>query len=116
MFVLTSDMRFYLYQGVCDMRKSIDALCGVVREQMQREPRNGEVFVFINRRGDMIKLLHWEYGGFVLYYKRLESGTLQRPTLTPDNSRIDWTTLVMMVQGIGLKQLKYRHRYQVESA
>ena len=116
MFVLTSDMRFYLYQSVCDMRKSIDALCGVVRDQMQREPRNGEVFVFINRRGDMIKLLHWEYGGFVLYYKRLEKGTLQRPVLTPNNSRLDWTTLVMMVQGIGLKQLKYRQRYLLDSA
>lgn len=116
MFVLTSDMRFYLYETPCDMRKSIDGLCGVVRNQMKREPRNGEVFVFINRRGDLIKLLHWEYGGFVLYYKRLEIGTLQRPKTAPDNNRIDWTTLVMMVQGIGLKQLKYRRRYLMETA
>jgi transposase len=112
MFVLTSDMRFYLYQGVADMRKSIDALSGVVRTLMLREPGSGEVFVFINRKGDMIKLLHWEHGGFVLYFKRLEAGTIQRPKTPAGDNTIDWTTLVMMVQGIGLQNVTLRKRFE----
>jgi len=42
---------------------------------MQRQPSSGEVFVFLSRIRTHIKLLHWEHGGFVLYYKRLEQGT-----------------------------------------
>jgi transposase len=56
------------------MRKSFDALCGLVISVMQRQPTSGEVFVFLNRSRTHIKLLHWEHGGFVLYYKRLEQG------------------------------------------
>ena len=44
----------------------------------------GEVFIFLNKSGTRIKLLHWEHGGFVLYYKRLESGTFRRPTKDGD--------------------------------
>ena len=56
------------------MRKSFDALSGLVRNELQREPTSGEVYVFVNRSRTCIKLLHWESGGFVLYYKRLEQG------------------------------------------
>lgn len=54
------------------MRKSFDGLCGLVSSVMQRQPTSGEVYIFLNRSRTHIKLLHWESGGFVLYYKRLE--------------------------------------------
>ncbi|WP_159634659.1 IS66 family insertion sequence element accessory protein TnpB [Sphingobacterium composti Ten et al. 2007 non Yoo et al. 2007] len=66
---------FIYKDGHCDMRKSFDGLCGLIISVMQRQPTSGEVFVFLNRSRTHIKLLHWEHGGFVLYYKRLESGT-----------------------------------------
>lgn len=50
------------------MRKSFDALCGLVSE-LGKTATGGEVFVFLNRRRTHIKLLHWERGGLVLYYK-----------------------------------------------
>ncbi|WP_409013684.1 IS66 family insertion sequence element accessory protein TnpB [Dyadobacter sp. CY312] len=49
-----------------------DGLCGLVSTELGRNPTSGEVFVFLNRPRSHIKLLHWENGGFVLYYKRLE--------------------------------------------
>jgi len=55
------------------MRKSFDGLCGLVRDELKRDPLSGEVFIFISRRRNTMKLLHWEEGGFVLYYKRLKS-------------------------------------------
>ena len=75
MFSLGSSHRFYLYDGHFDMRKSFDGLFGLVITVMGRQPTSGEVFVFLNRNRTHIKLLHWEHGGFVLYYKRLERGT-----------------------------------------
>ncbi|MFO7845399.1 MAG: IS66 family insertion sequence element accessory protein TnpB [Balneolaceae bacterium] len=75
MFSLSSSHRYNLYRGACDMRKSFNGLSGLVRSELGRDPTSGEVFVFLNRRLTLLKLLHWESGGFVLYYKRLEEGT-----------------------------------------
>ncbi len=113
MFSLTEAHRYYLYLPPTDMRKSFDALCGLIQAKMNGNPRSGEVFIFINRRRDQVKLLHWEQAGFVLYYKRLEQGTFELPQL--DNStgvqHIAWSQLVMIVQGIVLKSIQMRKRY-----
>lgn len=63
-----------------DMRKSFDGLAGLVRNKLDMPLTTGQIFVFINKCGDRVKLLHWEAGGFVLYYKRLEQGVLERPS------------------------------------
>src|SRR5690625_5462313 len=72
MFCLNSSHRYHLYRGACDMRKSFNGLSGLVRNQLGRDPASGAVFVFLNRRRTLIKMFHWEAGGYVLYYKRLE--------------------------------------------
>ncbi|MGX5689444.1 IS66 family insertion sequence element accessory protein TnpB [Arcticibacter tournemirensis] len=47
---------------------------------------NIKINVFLNRGRTHIKLLHWEHGGFVLYYKRLEQGTFP----TPKKEQLSW--------------------------
>jgi transposase len=79
MFALSSENRFHLYSQPTDMRKSFDGLSGVVQNILGRNPCNGDVFIFINKRRDKIKLLHWQGAGFILYYKRLEKGTFELP-------------------------------------
>ena len=112
MFSLTSSLQYYLYRGATDMRKSFDGLCGIVQNQLYRSPISGEVFIFINRRRDKIKLLHWETGGFVLYYKRLESGTYEIPQMDDHEYRpLNWPDLVMMIEGISLKSIQKRKRF-----
>ncbi len=91
------------------MRKSFHSLSGLVRGGMGRDPLDGDVYVFINRHRDRIKLLHWEPGGLVLYSKILERGTFGKPgPLLPDGS-MAWRDLMMLVEGIvngGLSRLK----------
>jgi transposase len=113
MFSLTSSQQYYLYRGFTDMRKSFDGLCGLVQNHLQHNATSGEVFLFINRRRDKIKLLHWEPGGFVLYYKRLESGTFELPQYDPDKNHclITWSDLVMMIDGIRLGSVQKRKRF-----
>ena len=72
MFSLGSSQRYYLYGEPTDMPKSFDGLAGLVRSKLHLPLTTGQVFVFINKRRNRVKLLHWEAGGFVLYYKRLE--------------------------------------------
>lgn len=47
------------------MRKSFDALSGLVRNNLGNIPTCGEVFIFINKRRDKIKLLHWKGSGYL---------------------------------------------------
>ena len=117
MFSLNESHRYYLSTGSCDMRKGFDALCGVVRSEMGRDPLSGEVFIFMNKPRTTIKLLHWERGGFVLYHKRLETGRFTLPVFdTKTRSyRLYWTDLVLMVEGISLDKIYYGKRYEIES-
>lgn len=113
MFSLTSSLQYLLYRNPTDMRKSFDGLCGMVQDKLDRNPMSGDVFVFINKRRDRAKLLHWESGGFVLYYKRLEKGTFELPDFGSDLSSIElkWSDLMMMTEGISMKNVNRRKRY-----
>lgn len=91
------------------MRKSFDGLCGLVTSKMHRQPSSGEVFVFLNRGRTHIKLLHWERGGFVLYYKRLEQGTFSTPGLK--QGELSWSDLVLMVEGVQVIKSIQKKRY-----
>ncbi|MCG8322161.1 MAG: IS66 family insertion sequence element accessory protein TnpB [Cytophagales bacterium] len=93
------------------MRKSFDGLQGLVQSRLQGNPASGQVFVFINKRRDRIKLLHWEPGGFVLYYKRLEKGTLELPDIREQTYRISWPELMMIVEGISIRHIEKRVRF-----
>jgi transposase len=94
------------------MRKSIDGLSGLVSSELCRNPTSGEVFVFLNRRRTHIKLLHWEPGGFVVYFKRLESGTFPLPKNAPA-SQLTWSDLMLMVHGIRIIKSHQNKRYQL---
>jgi len=112
MFSLSSSHRYHLYRGACDMRKSFNGLSGLVRSELGRDPTSGEVFVFLNRRRTLLKLLHWESGGFVLYYKRLEEGTFVLPAVEGDQTVVRWPDLVLMVEGITVQRSSRGRRYQ----
>ena len=69
-----SRYRYFIYRGGCDMRKGYDGLSGMVINEFKMSPLSGEVFVFISKPRNKIKILHWQGDGFVIYPKRLEKG------------------------------------------
>jgi len=111
MFTLSSSCRLLLYNRPTDMRKSFNGLCGLVISQLGGNPQSGEVFIFINKRRDKIKLLHWEQDGFVLYYKRLEQGTFEIPRFEGNRYRMRWAELTLMISGLSATELRQRKRY-----
>jgi len=117
MFSLTSSFRYYLYREPTDMRKSFDGLSGLIQGRLYRNPTSGEVFIFINRRRNKVKLLRWEQGGFILYYKRLETGTFELPEFKNGalSCQMSWTTLMLMVEGISIEKYKKRKRFFINN-
>jgi transposase len=105
--------RYYLYREPTDMRKGFDGLCGLVNDRLGKNPMSGDVFIFLNKQRDRIKLLRWEPGGFVLFFKRLERGTFELPSLQkPDLSQVlDYGELAMIVTGISMKNANKRPRF-----
>lgn len=112
MFSITS-ARYFLYREATDIRKGFDSLSGMVSGQLGQNPMSGDVFIFVNRQRNRIKLLRWEPGGFVLFYKRLETGTFELPmTSKPEKQMIlDYGELAMLITGISMRNAKKRKRF-----
>jgi len=91
------------------MRKGYYGLGNLVRDYYQREPTDGSVYIFMNRRRDKIKLLVWDRTGYVVYYKALEQGTYELPNRV--NNQIKWDELVMILEGVKLDSIKRKKRY-----
>lgn len=113
MIGFTSSHRYYLSRQSADMRKSYDGLSGIVRQGLGRDPLSGEVFIFMNRRRTLIKLLVWDRSGFVLWSKRLERGTFELPRGGGQGASIvlAWEELVLILEGVSLGSVRRRMRY-----
>ncbi len=66
--------RILVWRQPVDMRKSFDGLVGLVRGAMKEDPLSGGIFVFVNRRGNYLKLVYWDRTGYALFAKRLLGG------------------------------------------
>jgi transposase len=95
------------------MRKNFDGLSGIVQNQFTHNPLSGDVFIFINKRCNQVKLLHWQGDGYAIYYKRLEKGTYELPQLTHESSlvKLKAQDLLLIIEGISLLSVQKRTRY-----
>ena len=112
MLRLPASVRTYLCREPTDMRRSFDRLALMAQELIHQDPLSGHVFVFRNRKGDRVKLLHWDQDGFVIWYKRLEKGVFPWPEGVFADGRLDRRELAMMLEGMKVVQVKKRSRYQ----
>lgn len=106
MFNFSSSLRIYLCVQPVDMRKSFNGLYAIAKHELERNPMDGSLFVFANRRRDRIKLLYWDGTGFWVLAKRLEKGTFWWPTWRKEDQaeiEIKPEALGMLLGGIDLK-------------
>lgn len=103
MFSLNETNQFMVYSHSVDLRKGVEPLCGIARSS-GRKPTDGSVYVFFNRSRTLMKLLHWERGGYVIYYKRMEVGRVSRKVFrqspSPQFYVLRWDELVLFLEGI----------------
>ncbi len=87
-----------------DFRKQIDGLAAVCEQVLREEPLDGTLFLFRNRKGSAMKGLFWTFGGFTMFYKKLERGRFRWPS--PDADRVTMTPaeLAALLEGIDLSK------------
>lgn len=103
--MLGAGVRAYLCVEPVDMRKSIDGLSQLVGPAFSADPFGGEVFVFVSRRRDKVKLLWWDRHGFWLAYKRLERGRFPKPEEIARGA-LSSAELMAYLEGIDLTRVR----------
>jgi transposase len=111
-------VRIYLCVQPADMRRGFDTLAAAVKEFLRHDPFSGNLFLFVSRGKDRMKILYWEKDGFCLWYKRLEEGTfkLPAPQDAPVSVELKATELAMLLEGIDLKSIKRSKRFSRPAA
>ncbi len=113
MLSLSPAQRYFLCRDKTDMRKGVDGLSGLVRDSLKRDPLGGDIFIFFNGRRNQVKLLLWERDGFSIYYKRLERGTYELPSIDAQTVSVELRSdeLMLILQGISLSSVRRRKRF-----
>ena len=105
MFNLNENNRIVMSQHPSDMRIGVNGMCGQVRK-VGLDPSNGDVYIFVGRSRQLMKILHWERGGYVMYYKRLEQGRFHPRIFLREGigfRTMRWDELVLLMEGISPK-------------
>ena len=98
--------RVYIACGYTDLRRGIDGLAAIVHQQFNLDPFTNTLFLFCGRRRNRIKALYWEGNGFVLLYKRLESGSFQWPRKESEASVLTPQQYRWLMEGLSVDQPK----------
>lgn len=105
--------RIYFHRAPVDMRKSFDGLSALVDSGFPGQLLTGSLFVFVNRRRNLLKLLYWDGDGLAQWYKRLEKGTFR---IAPDGrSELSRREFVMLLEGIRPKRMSSRFSLDIKA-
>jgi transposase len=106
--------RIWLAREAQDMRCGFDRLAERVRVVVGEDPLSGHWFVFRSRRGDRLKVLMWDKDGYILWYKRLESGVFKLPRAEEGERAVELraSELAMILDGIDVSRLVRVPRYE----
>lgn len=116
MFNLNESNRIVMAQHPSDMRIGVNGMCGQVR-LVGLEPSDGAVYVFVGKSRKVMKILHWERGGYTMYYKRLERGRFHPRIFLREGTgfrSMRWDELVLLMEGISPRAAR-RRRYNMPS-
>ena len=109
------DIAIYIAQDPVDFRLGINGLSTMIEATLKFDPFSRNLFCFVNKRRNQIKVLYWQRSGFCLWLKRLEeekfkwpahlsplaSATARPPVVTLTEDQFLW-----LLEGLDLRHLK----------
>ncbi len=106
-----NNARIWVCTTPTDMRCSYNGLSALVKNHLQQNPLNGDLFVFINRKRTQMKAIYFESGGYCIWGKRLEQGTFATLHSQSDTLTISWAQLRCLLEGMDIQIIKQRKRF-----
>ena len=115
MLSFPTNMRLFLANRAIDGRKSFNGLAAVVESEFELSPISGDLFVFLNRRANLVRMLFWDRDGFCLVSKKLEKGTFRRvrhASADVKQVELDVAELSMLLEGIEATNIRRKPRWK----
>lgn len=112
MITIGGRIQIFLATGVTDLRRGF-SLQAVIEHYLGRPPLNGDLYLFTNRRRDMIKAFFIDSGGIWVCAKRLLTGTFRWPE--PGHATIELTGAEwqLLLSGLDLTRTHSRKWWQL---
>jgi transposase len=106
---LAAEANFYLYRKPVKMSKSFDGLAALIRTELDKDIITGDVFLFLNRHRTTVKIFVYENKGFSIFYRRLDEGSFQLPSIVGDdlNYKMSSEQKMYMLSGMTLEDGGY---------
>lgn len=117
MLKLSEGIKIYLYSEPVDMRKGIHGLTILLVDQLSVKPQSGDLYLFRNRRGNKVKVLHWDKNGFLMHYKCIEKRRFKFPRDLPGQIELSEAQLSWLLAGLDFmlmaqcNDLDFEHYY-----
>lgn len=119
MLSFPANVHLYLANRAVDGRKSFNGLAAVVESEFELSPMSGDLFIFLTRRANLVRMLFWDRDGFCLVSKRLEKGTFKRvrqAAAKGGHVELDVAELTLLLEGIEAKNLRRAPRWKPEKS
>ncbi len=111
MLSVTGINRFFYLRGFSDMRCKHSRVLSIIREQLRREPNDGDVFIVMSRNRRIVRLFAYDHRSYSLFEKKFVSGhqfmKVERDGDEPVY-RIDWKDVVLLLENPVVKSLKIK--------
>lgn len=105
MIPLPGGTKIFIRTGKTDGRQGINTLAMLAEGTMQQNPFSGNLFLFLNKRGNTIKGLYWDRNGFCLWIKRLEKDKFHWPRGTEEARELSEKELQWLLDGLDLEKI-----------
>ena len=95
--------RVFIATGYSDLRRGLEGLANIIRFQFHLDPYDKDtLYLFCGKRNDRIKGLLWEGDGFLLLYKRVESGHFTWPRSSAELRSLSAEQFHWLMQGFAI--------------
>jgi transposase len=104
MLAVAAHSRFFVFQRPIDMRTGVEGLTVLAEEKYPGQLMKGNYFVFVSKRGEIVKVLYWDNDGFAMWWKRLVKGRFWLPET--GKTEIERREFLMFLEGIVPKKFR----------
>lgn len=108
--MIPSGTKVYFAVAPADLRRSFDGLSALALSALHKDPTQGGLFVFLNKRANQVRVLFRDPHGVCILAKRLDRGRFRRPRMKDGCFcwELDASTLMSFLDDIDISRVHSR--------